>query len=63
MWSAAPIPPGKPGRPPALKEVHIDYVETRTLQDRKLSCKALAAEMVEPFQDLDHLSPTTVQQA
>jgi hypothetical protein len=57
------MPLGKPGRPPALKETHMDYIETRTLQDRKLFCKAPAAEMVELLPDLDHLSPTTVQLA
>jgi transposase-like protein len=59
-WAGFRGPVGKAARPCVLSQAHKDFIETRTLQNRKLTNKELAQEMIRVFADLPHLSPTTV---
>jgi hypothetical protein len=61
-WAEHPIPIDQAGRPRVLEQEHKDYIERRTTQDRRISCKALAAEMRGIYPALRHLSQATVWQ-
>jgi hypothetical protein len=50
-----PAPIGTPGRPQALQQIHKDYIEARTLQNRKLTNKSLADEMLIAFPELNQI--------
>lgn len=62
-WSSTKQPFPARGRPKALKDHHLMYIEARTLSNRLLSNAQLAKEMVEVFDDINKLHETTVLRA